>query len=90
MAEPSLAQLKTILAVDLKKGFDCVDHDVILEELAATNYGPSMYNYVRDFLRGRSLVISIGEPETPPFSHPQQGIPQGAVLSPNPIQTCSP
>ncbi|KAH9376053.1 hypothetical protein HPB48_007974 [Haemaphysalis longicornis] len=82
MAEPSLAKLKTILEVDHKKASDCVDHDAILEELAASNCGPSLYHYDRDFLRGRSLVISIGEHETPPFPHPQRGIPEGAVLSP--------
>lgn len=35
-AEPSSAQLKAILAVDLKKAFDYIDHDAILEELTAT------------------------------------------------------
>lgn len=37
---------------------------------------------LRQGLRGRSLVFSIGEDGTPPFPHPRRGIPQGAVLSP--------
>lgn len=82
MAQPSLAQINTILAVDFKQEFDSVHHDAILEELSLSNCRPSLYNYVRNFLRGRSLVISIGEQETPPFPHPQRGIPQGTLLSP--------
>lgn len=45
----SLAQLKAILAVDLKKAFDGGDHDAILLKLAASNCGPRLYNYVRDY-----------------------------------------
>lgn len=44
----SLAQLKAILAVDLKKAFDGGDHDA-LEELASSNCGPNLHNYVRDY-----------------------------------------
>lgn len=80
--EPSLAQLKAILAIDLKKAFDHIDHDAMLEELGNTNCGERMYGYVKTFLQDRQLTIGIGDHLTAPFSHPQRGIPQGSVLSP--------
>lgn len=80
--EPSNSQLKAILAIDLKKAFDNVDHDSMLEELAKTDCGARLYNYVRDFLRDRVLTVGIGEHTSEEFPHPQRGIPQGSVLSP--------
>lgn len=82
LQSPSTAQLRAILAIDLTKAFDYVDHDAMLSELADTQCGSHMYNYVRNFLRSRTLSIQIGEHKLDAVPHPQRGIPQGAVLSP--------
>ncbi|KAM7297307.1 hypothetical protein ISCGN_022460 [Ixodes scapularis] len=82
LQSPSTAQLRAILAIDLTKAFDYVDHDAMLSELADTQCGSRMYNYVRDFLRSRTLSIQIGEHKLDAVPHPQRGIPQAAVLSP--------
>ncbi|KAG0411270.1 hypothetical protein HPB47_011622 [Ixodes persulcatus] len=82
LQSPSTAQLRAILAIDLTKAFDYVDHDAMLSELADTQCGSHMYNYVRDFLRSRTLSIQIGEHKLDAVPHPQRGIPPGAVLSP--------
>ncbi|KAG0439784.1 hypothetical protein HPB47_016531 [Ixodes persulcatus] len=82
LQSPSTAELRAILAIDLTKAFDYVDHDAMLSELADTQCGSHMYNYVRDFLRSRTLSIQIGEHKLDAVPHPQRGIPQGAVLSP--------
>lgn len=68
---PCSAQLKAILAIDLMKTFDHVDHDAMLSERADTNCGSRIYNYVRDFLQSRTLTIQIGDHKLDGVTHAQ-------------------
>lgn len=74
--ETSSAQLKAILAIDLKKAFDYVNHDAMLQELEATGCGTKLYNYIRDFLRSRTYTLRVGDITSQQYPHPQRGIPQ--------------
>lgn len=50
---------KAILGLDLKKAFDNVSHDAILDGLAELRVGERTYNYIRSFLRDRTAIISF-------------------------------
>ncbi|KAH6948476.1 hypothetical protein HPB50_024815 [Hyalomma asiaticum] len=50
-----------LVALDLRSAFDTMGHELILQELSATNCGERTYNYVRSFLTDRTATIGIGE-----------------------------
>lgn len=81
LEQPSSAQLRCILALDIRKAFDCVNHEIILTNLAKTNCGTNIYNYIRDFLSNRSATFHIPGHKSTPF-YPTRGTPQGSILSP--------
>lgn len=57
---PSLAEY-ILVNLDLKRAFDTIGHELILQELSVTNYGERTYNYVRSFLTDRTATIDILE-----------------------------
>lgn len=64
-AQPSAAQLRTIVGVDIKKAFDNVLHDAILLSLKTTAPGIRMFNYIKNFLTDRT-ISSWGQMGTHP------------------------
>lgn len=71
-----------VLALDLKGAFDNVSHEAILSELNTIGCGKRTFNYIKSFLSGRTATIGIGDTRSVPFSMPNKGTPQGAVISP--------
>lgn len=73
---------RAILGLDLKKAFDNVRHDAILRQVDKLNLGLRTYNYVRDFLTGRTARMRVGQLESDPINIGSSGTPQGSVISP--------
>ncbi|MCU7801538.1 MAG: reverse transcriptase family protein, partial [gamma proteobacterium symbiont of Lucinoma myriamae] len=66
---------------DLRKAFDIVDHDLLLQKLSAYHFHSSSLSWIRSYLTDRKQCISEKD-----ISSSQQraksGVPQGSVLGP--------
>ncbi|XP_050033298.1 uncharacterized protein [Dermacentor andersoni] len=79
---PSSAQLRTIVGVDIKRAFDNVLHQAIIDNLAATKPGERMVRYVCAFPSARQVRF-LGRDTQPSMCFPiNRGTPQGSILSP--------
>ena len=67
--------------LDLSKAFDSINHDRLLDKLAAVGASPATVQWFRSYLSGRTQAVQIGSTvsDTLPITH---GVPQGAILSP--------
>ncbi|XP_049528901.1 uncharacterized protein LOC125947701 [Dermacentor silvarum] len=73
---------RAILALDLEKAFDHVNHSHILNSIREAGLGTRFYNYVSSFLRDRTATIQLGSMGSKQFNLGPRGTPQGAVISP--------
>lgn len=76
------AHTKAVLALDLTKAFDRVEHRAIMAALSPLNVGVRMYAYIQAFLSGRTAEVHMGPHASPPYTLSGVGTPQGSVLSP--------
>lgn len=66
---------------DIRRAFDTVWHEKLLQKLAKIGVGGRLYNFVRAFLSDRKMSVKVG-------SHLSQshtldmGVPQGSVIAP--------
>ena len=67
--------------IDLKKAFDTVDHDILLDKLYRYGIRGIILDWFSSYLKGRSQVTQIGEHVSPKELNPC-GVPQGSVLGP--------
>ena len=67
--------------IDLKKAFDTVDHDLIIEKLSRYGVRNSELLWSRNYLHDRSQVVQYENSLSPP-SRISTGVPQGSVLGP--------
>jgi hypothetical protein len=71
----------TIVAVDLSRAFDTVDHRILLSRLTALGVGGKAHCWFQSYLSGRvQRVVKAGE--TTPWRKISRGVPQGGSLSP--------
>ena len=66
---------------DFRKGFDLIDHTILLSKLNSFNLHPCLVRWIAAFLEGRSQSVRIGSD----FSNIRSlngGIPQGTKLGP--------
>ncbi|KAM7304204.1 hypothetical protein ISCGN_014104 [Ixodes scapularis] len=73
---------KVILGLDLTKAFDNVKHESVLTGLSNLNVGTKTFNYVRNFLSGRTACVKFQSIESSILELGSRGTPQGSVLSP--------
>ncbi|KAM7284944.1 hypothetical protein ISCGN_031942 [Ixodes scapularis] len=73
---------KVILGLDLTKAFDNVKHESVLTGLSNLNVGTKTFNYVRNFLSGRTACVKYQSIESSILELGSRGTPQGSVLSP--------
>ena len=70
-----------MVAIDLSKAFDTVDHDQLIEDIYRTDLHPTLKKFLSSYLRGRQTqVIFRGKKSS--FRKLKQGVPQGGVISP--------
>ena len=67
--------------IDLKKAFDTVDHDLLIEKLPRYGVRNSELLWCRNYLHYRSQVVQYENSLSPP-SRISTGVPQGSVLGP--------
>ncbi|XP_077544116.1 uncharacterized protein LOC144156149 [Haemaphysalis longicornis] len=71
-----------ILGLDLQSAFDRVQHSTILAQVTKLNMTERSYEYIKNFLSGRSIELHSGEIEPPERNIGSVGTPQGSVISP--------
>ena len=70
-----------ILLLDFAKGFDHIDHDVLLLKFSSMDIPPTIINWIRDFLTGREQRVRVGSCVSD-LKKINGGVPQGMVLGP--------
>lgn len=67
--------------LDLKKAFDTVSHNILLEKLTFYGIRGVSYNWMKSYLCGRTQYTKIGK-STSSIREILYGVPQGSVLGP--------
>ena len=49
-----------IFLADISRGFDMIDHSILLTELASFSIDPALINWIKEFLISRSQAVRIG------------------------------
>lgn len=80
--ESETRDARVLLGLDLTKAFDNVKHAAILSGLQELGVGKKTYDYVKDFLSGRTIKIKFQDIESSTVKLGSRGTPQGSVLSP--------
>ncbi|CAB3997356.1 Retrovirus-related Pol poly from transposon TNT 1-94 [Paramuricea clavata] len=67
--------------IDFRKAFDLVDHNILLNKLAAMNINKPFWLWVKSFLSGRVQQVNLNGTLSSIATCPV-GVPQGSVISP--------
>ena len=68
--------------LDLKKAFDTVNHDILLEKLKLYGIKGASNNWFKNYLSNRKQLVQIPSGEKSTFMTVNIGVPQGSVLGP--------
>ena len=68
--------------LDLKKAFDTVDHEILLQKLTMYGVGGVTNDWFRDYLRDRKQSVKVPSGEKSELKKVNLGVPQGSVLGP--------
>ncbi|XP_077560577.1 uncharacterized protein LOC144175368 [Haemaphysalis longicornis] len=71
-----------ILGLEIQNTFDKVRHSAILAQVSRLNVGRRAYDYIKDFLTGRTTKICAGDLQPPENQLGSVGTLQGSVISP--------
>jgi hypothetical protein len=70
-----------VIFLDLKKAFDTVDHDILLDKLKKYGVDGNELLWFKSYLSKRSQVVNINS-SLSEFEHINIGVPQGSILGP--------
>ena len=70
-----------VIFLDLKKAFDTVDHNILLQKLASYGMSADELQFFKSYLTNRTQCCSVNG-KMSPFSNLTYGIPQGSILGP--------
>ena len=69
------------MSFDFSKAFDRVPHNLLSHKLRTYNFDVNCVNWIEDWLRDRTCVVSVNGEQSKEFSV-RSGVPQGSVLGP--------
>ncbi len=75
------SKLTGVIYLDLKKAFDTIDHDLLLQKIARYGIKINEHKWFIDYLMGRTQVVEI-EGELSKSQNIEYGVPQGSILGP--------
>ena len=70
-----------VISLDLSKAFDCLDHELLIQNLSSQNFPFGLIAWIRDYLKDRSAVVRINNEFSDEYPI-LRGVPQGTVLGP--------
>ena len=68
-----------IFFTDFSKGFDLIDHNILLEELNILELDPTLTYWIRSFLTNRTQAVRVGN-SLSTWRRTHGGVPQGTKL----------
>ena len=71
----------SIISLDFKKAFDCVDHNNLVEKLRRYGISGSFLNLLTSFLDNRMQCVYFNQ-QTSSFRPIKMGVPQGSIIAP--------
>lgn len=75
------AHRTVLVAIDLSKAFDTVDHTLLLTDILQLELNDRIKRFLTAYLRGRQTYVEFRGKKSK-FRKMRQGVPQGGVLSP--------
>ena len=73
-----------MILIDLKKAFDTIDHNILLEKLKAIGFCDDTVNWFHSYLTDRAFLVSIKNKYSS-ISKITRGVTQGSILGPFPF-----
>ena len=70
-----------LVALDLSKAFDTIDHRILIRKLPSFNLGPNTIAFLNNYLSDRALMVRTGK-ENSKLCSVSRGVPQGSILGP--------
>jgi hypothetical protein len=70
-----------VVALDLTKAFDSLDHPILIEKLAASSLPNAVVRWLANYLHGRQ-IRTIFKDQASPYRLLKVGSPQGSIISP--------
>ena len=67
--------------LDLRKAFDLVDHEILLEKLRMYHFSKKALALMRSYLLNRRQCVKVGSNKSS-FQEVKSGVPQGSILGP--------
>ena len=67
-----------MILIDLRKVFDTIEYDILLQKLYAIGFSKHSVNWFRSDLINRIFLVNLGNV----FSQPACGVPQESILGP--------
>lgn len=68
---------------DISKGFDCVDHTILLEKMSYYGTGQNALKFLKSYLMNRSQLVTVGSiSNKSSLLKVESGVPQGSILGP--------
>ena len=67
--------------LDLRKAFDTVDHNILLNKLDHNGFRGASNNYLRSYLKGRKQYIQVNNYRSEKLMI-SKGVPQGSIIGP--------
>ena len=71
-----------VFALDYKKAFDFIDHNLLISKLRGYEINPRIINWILDFLKNRKQRVKLGRDCYSEWGTVPEGVPQGTKLGP--------
>ena len=79
----SLGKVVTVIFIDLKKAFDTISRDKLVEKLHVYNITGTDLNLIKTYLNNRQQTTTLEKTVSTPTMTKKFGIPQGGIIPPN-------